>query len=88
MALAMVVPESEELGLEVDLKCAAQSILVSCGDHLLPSQITELPSYKQGFSDMFLPLFGHSNVIEHHIEVPEGLWYAAAPTICPNTKNK
>lgn len=67
MVLATVAPEKEEL--EPDLSLNA----VPCGDHLLLSKITDIAKLQVTFSDMFLPLPGHTHLIEHHIEILLGV---------------
>lgn len=70
MALVMVIPDREELGLEVNLKTTAKSILVNYGDHLSLSKITQVDKLQVEFSDMFLHLISVV-VYSHHYLLPD-----------------
>lgn len=71
MALATVILERKVLGLEVGLT-------VPNSEWVAMLQLE--------FSNVFSPLPGCTNFIEHRIEMPQGYWNTATPIVCPNTE--
>ncbi|KAI5617023.1 hypothetical protein C0J50_23276 [Silurus asotus] len=83
VSLATVIPERVELGPEVRLKTASESASVPCGDHLSPSQRAQVSRLQQEFADVFSPLPGRTNLIEHHIETSPGIVVRSRPYRLP-----
>lgn len=71
--MAIVAPDREELGLKVSLKSAAQLTPVPCGDHRSSSQRAQVARLQEEFSNVFSPLPGHTNLIQHFTEIPPGV---------------
>uniref|UniRef100_A0A8C1GUB2 Gypsy retrotransposon integrase-like protein 1 n=1 Tax=Cyprinus carpio TaxID=7962 RepID=A0A8C1GUB2_CYPCA len=70
--LATVISGEEDLGPEVNVKTQSLA-LAPGGDHLLPSQLTDLTKLQSEFADVFSPLPGRTNLIQHHIETEPGM---------------
>ncbi len=85
MGLAAVVSNEDDLGLEAALKHNPLA-LVSGGDHLSPRQHTDLAQLQADFADVFSPLPGRTDLVQHHIETLPGRWHAAVPIAFPNTR--
>ena len=76
--LATVVSGEEDLGPEVSSK--SQSLaLAPGGDHLSPSQLTDIKSIQADFADVFSPLPGRTNLIQHHVETEPGVVVRSRP---------
>ncbi len=71
VGLATVVSNEEDLGPEAALKPNPLA-LVSGGDHLSPRQLTDLAQLQAAFADVFSPLPGRTNLVQHHIETLPG----------------
>ncbi len=71
VGLAAVVSNEEDLGPEAALKPNPLA-LVSGGDHLSPRQLTDLAQLQAAFADVFSPLPGRTNLVQHHIEMLPG----------------
>ncbi len=67
MGLAAVVSNEDDLGPEAALKHNPLA-LVSGGDHLSPRQLTDLAQLQADFADVFSPLPGRTDLVQHHIE--------------------
>ncbi len=63
----MLVSGKEDLGPEVNTKKQSFA-LAPAGDHLSPSQLTDVAKLQAEFADVFSPLPGRTNLIQHHIE--------------------
>ncbi len=68
MMLATAVSGEEDLGPEVNHKVQSLALALG-GDHLSPSQIIDIAKVQ----DMFSPLPGRTNLIQHHIEMEPGM---------------
>ncbi len=66
--LATVVSGEEDLGPEVNTKIPSLT-LAPGGDHLSPSQLTDVARLQKEFADVFSPLPGRTNLIQHHTEM-------------------
>ncbi|KAL7889579.1 hypothetical protein AOLI_G00018370 [Acnodon oligacanthus] len=84
VSLTTVVPERAELGPEVPTKW--NHTLVPCGDQLSSSQKAEVARLQTEFSDVFSPLPGRTDLIEHHIETPPGVVVCSWPYRLPEHK--
>ncbi len=67
VGLAAVVSNEDDLGPEAALKHNLLA-LVSGGDHLSPRQLTDLAQLQADFADVFSPLPGRTDLVQHHIE--------------------
>ncbi len=98
--LATVVGNEEDLGPEVSLKVPSLT-LAPGGDHLSPSQLTDVARLQREFADVFSPRPGRTNLIQHHIETEPGVGFhlghgqvrpqidkTAAIAACPRPKTK
>ncbi len=85
--LAMVVSGEEDLGPEVSTKTQSLA-LAPGGDHLSPSQLTDVAKLQAEFADVFSPLPGRTNLIQHHIETEPGLVVRSRPYRLPEHKKK
>ncbi len=56
------------------------------GDHLSPSQLTDVARLQ--FADVFSPLPGRTNLIQHHIETEPGIVVRSRPYRLPEHKKK
>ncbi len=65
--LATAVSGEDDLGPEVITKIQSLT-LAPGGDHLSPSQLTDVARLQKKFADVFSPLPGRTNLIQHHIE--------------------
>ncbi|XP_056627068.1 retrovirus-related Pol polyprotein from transposon 412 isoform X1 [Triplophysa dalaica] len=85
--LATVVSREDDLGPEA--KCPLQSLALALGgDHLSPSQLTEVAKWQADFADVFSPLPGRTNLIEHHIETKLDVIIRSRPYRLPEHKKK
>ncbi len=64
--LATVVGSEEDLGPEASPKVPSLT-LAPGGDHLSPSQLTDVARLQREFADVFSPQPGRTNLIQHHI---------------------
>ncbi len=71
MGLAAVVSNEDDLGPEAALQNHPFA-LVSGGDHLSPRQLTDLAQLQADFADVFSPLPGRTDLVQHHIETLPG----------------
>ncbi len=85
MGLAAVVSNEEDLGPEAALKPNPLA-LVSGGDHLSPRQLTDLAQLQAAFADVFPPLPGRTNLVQHHIETLPGEVARSRPYRLPEHK--
>ncbi len=60
--------------------------LVSGGDHLSPRQLTDLAQLQADFADVFSPLPGHTDLVQHHIEILPGDLARSRPYRLPEHK--
>ncbi len=70
--LATVVSGEDDLGPEVNTKIQSLT-LAPGGDHLSPSQLTDVARLQKEFADVFSPLPDPTNLIQHHIETEPGV---------------
>ncbi len=85
VGLAAVVSNEEDLGPEAALKPNPLA-LVSGGDHLSPRQLTDLAQLQAAFADVFSPLPGRTNLVQHHIETLPGEVARSRPYRLPEHK--
>ncbi len=85
VGLAAVVSNEEDLGPEAALKPNPLA-LVSGGDHLSPRQLTDLAQLQVAFADVFSPLPGRTNLVQHHIETLPGEVERSRPYRLPEHK--
>ncbi len=64
--LATAVSGKDDLGPEVITKIQSLT-LAPGGDHLSPSQLTDVARLQKDFADVFSPRPGRTNLIQHHI---------------------
>ncbi len=82
--LATAVSGEDDLGPEV-----IQSLtLAPGGDHLSPSQLTDVARLQKDFADVFSPWPGRTNLIQHHIEMEPGVVVCSRPYRLPEHKKK
>lgn len=79
--LAMVVSGEEDLEPEVNTKL--QSLTRAPGDHLSLSHLADVARLQADFADVFSPLAGRTNIIQHHIETEQGLVVRSKPYYLP-----
>ncbi len=85
--LATAVSGEEDLGPEVNNK--PQSLaLAPGGDHLSASQLTDVAKLQAAFADVFSPLPGRTDLIQHHIETEPGVVIRSRPYRLPEHKKK
>ncbi len=70
--LAIAVSGEEDFGPEENTKNHSLT-LAPGGDHLSPSQLTDVARLQAEFADVFSPLSGRTNLIQHHIEMEPGV---------------
>ncbi len=58
------------------------------GDHLSPSQLTDVARLQTEFADVFSPLPSRTNLIQHHIETEPGVVMRSRPYRLPERKKK
>ncbi len=85
--LAMVVGSEEDLGPEARPKVPSLT-LAPGGDHLSPSQLTDVARLQREFADVFSPRPGRTNLIQHHIETEPGVVVRSRPYRLPEHKKK
>ncbi len=85
VGLAAVVSNEEDLGPEAALKNHPFA-LVSGGDHLSPRQLTDLAQLQADFADVFSPLPGRTDLVQHHIETLPGEVARSRPYRLPEHK--
>ncbi len=86
--LATVVSGEEDLGPEVNTKVPSLTLAPGGGDHLSPSQLTDVVRLQKEFADVFSPLPGRTNLIQHHIETEPGIVVRSRPYRLPEHKKK
>ncbi len=85
--LATAVSREEDLGPEVNNK--PQSLaLAPGGDHLSPSQLADVTKLQAAFADVFSPLPGRTDLIQHHIETEPGVVIRSRPYRLPEHKKR
>ncbi len=85
--LATAVSGEEDLGPEVNTK--PQSLaLAPGGDHLSPSQLADIAKLQAAFADVFSPLPGRTDLIQHHIETEPGVVIRSRAYRLPEHKKK
>ncbi len=87
VTLVMAVGGEEDLGPEVNTKNLSLA-LAPAGDHLSPSQLTDVAKLQAEFADVFSPLPGRTNLIQHHIETELGMVVRSRPYRLPEHKKK
>ncbi len=85
--LATVVGNEEDLGPEASLKVPSLT-LAPGGDHLSPSQLTDVARLQREFADVFSPRPSRTNLIQHHIETEPGVVVRSRPYRLPEHKKK
>uniref|UniRef100_A0A8C1RIN6 Gypsy retrotransposon integrase-like protein 1 n=1 Tax=Cyprinus carpio TaxID=7962 RepID=A0A8C1RIN6_CYPCA len=85
--LATAVSEEEDLGPEAIIKEKSLA-LAPGGDHLSPSQLTDIGRLQVEFADVFSPLPGRTDLIQHHIETEPGVVVRSRPYRLPEHKKK
>ncbi|XP_057201512.1 uncharacterized protein LOC130561305 [Triplophysa rosa] len=85
--LATVVTGEDDLGPEANVKHQSLA-LAPGGDHLSPSQLTDVARLQAEFADVFSPLPGRTNLIQHHIETEPGIVVRSRPYRLPEHKKK
>ncbi len=85
--LATAVSGEDDLGPEVITKIQSLT-LAPGGDHLSPSQLTDVARLQKEFADVFSPLPGRTNLIQHHIETEPGVVVRSRPYRLPEHKKK
>ncbi len=85
--LATVMSGEDDLGPEVNTKIPSLT-LAPGGDHLSPSQLTDVARLQTEFADVFSPLPGRTNLIQHHIETEPGVVMRSRPYRLPEHKKK
>ncbi len=85
--LATVVGSEEDLGPEASPKVPSLT-LAPGGDHLSPSQLTDVARLQREFADVFSPRPGRTNLIQHHIETEPGVVVRSRPYRLPEHKKK
>ncbi len=83
--LVTAVSGEEDLGPEVSTKNQSLA-LAPGGDHLSPSQITDVVKLQAEFTDVFSPHPGRMNLIQHHIETELGMVVRSQPYYLPEHK--
>ncbi len=85
--LATAVSGEDDLGPEVITKIQSLT-LAPGGDHLSPSQLTDVARLQKEFADVFSPLPGRTNLIQHHIETEPGVVVRSRPYHLPEHTKK
>ncbi len=85
--LATAISGEDDLGPEVNTKIQSLT-LAPGGDHLSPSQLTDVARLQTEFADVFSPLPGRTNLIQHHIEMEPGVVVRSRPYWLPEHKKK
>ncbi len=85
--LATAVSGEDDLGPEVITKIQSLT-LAPGGDHLSPSQLTDVARLQKDFADVFSPRPGQNNLIQHHIETEPGVVVRSRPYHLPEHTKK
>ncbi|CAM4612755.1 unnamed protein product [Leuciscus chuanchicus] len=85
--LATVVSGEVDLGPEASLKTQSLA-LAPGGDHLSPSQLSDVKKLQAEFADVFSPLPGRTDLIQHHVETEPGVVVRSRPYRLPEHKKK
>ncbi len=85
--LATAVSGEDDLGPEVNTRIRSLT-LAPGGDHLAPSQLTDVARLQTEFADVFSPLPGRTNLIQHHIETEPGVVVRSRPYRLPEHKKR
>ncbi len=85
--MAKAVSGEDDLGPEVNTKIPSLT-LAPGGDHLSPSQLTDVARFQTEFADVFSPRPGRTNLIQHHIETEPGVVMRSRPYRLPEHKKK
>ncbi len=81
----VVVSTEDDLGPEAAPKHDPLA-LVSGGDHLSPLQLADLAKLQADFADVFSPLPGRTDLVQHHIETRPGKVARSRPYRLPEHK--
>lgn len=87
MLLATAVSGEEDLRPEAIIKEKPLALALG-GDHLSPSQFTDIARLQVEFADVFSPLPGRTDLIQHHIETDPGVVIRGRPYRLPEHKKK
>ncbi len=79
------VSGEKDLGPEVNTKIHSLTFAPG-GDHLSPSQSTDVSRLQAEFADVFSPMPGRTNLIQHHIETEPGVEVHSWPYRLPEHK--
>ncbi len=85
--LATAISGEDDLVPEVNTKIQSLT-LAPGGDHLSPSQLTDVARLQTEFADVFSPLPSRTNLIQHHIEMEPGIVVHSRPYRLPEHKKK
>ncbi len=85
--LAVAVSAEEDLGPEAAVKVNPLA-LVPGGDHLSPLLLTDVAKLQTDFADVFSPLPGRTDLIQHHIEMIPRELARSCPYRLPEHKKK
>jgi len=85
-SLVTLIEERDELGPEVPKSDKSTSL--PCNDSLSASQKADLVKLQECFADVFSPLPGRTNLIQHHIETHPGVTARSRPYRLPEHKRK
>ncbi len=81
----VIIYSQEDLGPEVNTKIPSLTLAPE-GDHLSPSQLTDVARLQKEFADVFSPLPGRTNLIQHHIETEPDIVVRSRPYRLPEHK--
>ncbi len=87
MGLAAVVSTEEDLGTEAAVKTNPLA-LVSGRDHISPLQLADLAKLQAEFADVFSPLPGRTDLMQHHFETLPREVARSRPYQLPEHKKK
>ncbi|RXN08062.1 zinc finger protein 444-like [Labeo rohita] len=85
--LVMVVSGEDDLGPELPTRPQSLALALG-GDHFSPSQLTDIAKLQNAFADMFSPLPGRTDLIQHHIGMELGVVVRSRPYRLPEYKKK
>ncbi len=85
--LATAISGEDDLGPEVNTKIQSLTLALG-GDHLSPSQLTDVVRLQTEFAGVFSPLPGRTNLIQHHIETEPGIVVRSRTYHLPEQKER
>ncbi len=85
--LATAISGEDDLGPEVNTKIQSLTLALG-GDHLSPSQLTDVARLQTEFAGVFSPLPGRTNLIQHHIETEPGIVVRSRTYHLPEQKER